>query len=230
MLFIMNKSKGSALSIIIIVVALVVIGVIVWFGRNSGNTTASFEATGSTPVAVSETTKVSGTLSEYQNAELGFSVKYPSSWEKEEANSGVNFVVPIDKNQVSTIATLQTNIQVLPGTCAFPPVTTIKDRSTLKVGENNFNMISMSNTVQNRTYFNRMYSLQSKGICYMFSLASIEYVPSSKGLSGSQATQAQNNNKAIISTVDTDFQNMVKSFAYVVLPSGSDETKAAPVK
>ncbi|MFA6459093.1 MAG: hypothetical protein WCV79_01685 [Candidatus Paceibacterota bacterium] len=225
----MNKSKGST-SLIVIVIALVVIGLIVWFGRTPSNVTPSFEAEGDAPVAVSETTKVSGSVSEYQNAELGFSVKYPTSWEKEEANSGVNFVIPIDKSQVSTIATLQANVQVLPGTCAFPPVTTIKDRSTLKVGENTFNMISMSNTVQTRTYFNRMYSLQSEGICYMFSLASIDFTPASKGLTGSQVTQAQNNNKAIIATADSDFQSMIKSFAFVVLPAGSDETKAAPGK
>lgn len=226
----MKTQKGSSLSLIVIVVALLVIGLIVWFGRGSSSNTPSFEAQNGQPVAVSETTKVSGSVSEYQNAELGFLVKYPNAWEKEETNSGVNFIIPIDKSQVSTIATLQANVQVIPGTCAFPPVTTIKDRSTMKVGDKTFNMISMSNTVQTRTYFNRMYSLQSSGICYMFSLASIDLAPSSKGLTGSQVTQAQNNNKAIIATADTDFQNMVKSFDFVVLPEGSDETKAAPNK
>jgi hypothetical protein len=49
-------------------------------------------------------------------------------------------------------------------------------------------------------------------------------------LTGSQVTQAENNNKAIVNTDDTDFTNMVKSFAYVVLPQGTDETKASPAK
>ena len=91
-------------------------------------------------------------------------------------------------------------------------------------------MISMSNTVKNLAYFNRMYCLQSNGVHYMFSLASISFLPSSKGLTGSQVTQAENNNKAIINTADSDFTNMVKSFAFVTLPQGQDETKVAPAK
>jgi len=105
-------------------------------------------------VAVSETSKISSTLSNYQNAELGISVKYPSTWEKEDTNSGVSFIVPIDKTQVSTVATLQGTIQALPGKCAFPPVTSVKTRDTLKVGSNTFNTISIANTVQGRNYFN----------------------------------------------------------------------------
>ncbi len=224
----MNQSKKTT-SAVVVIIAIVVIGLIVWFGRSGSNTNPSFESNGSTvPVAVSETTKVSGSLSEYQNAELGFSVKYPSSWEREETNSGVNFIIPIDKSQVSTVATLQANIQVFSGSCAFPPVTTVKDKGTLPVGINTFNMISMSNTVQNRTYFNRMYSLASNGVCYIFSLASINFDPASKGLTGSAITQAQNNNKAIVNTADSDFTNMVKTFNFVTLPAGTDETKVTP--
>ena len=176
-----------------------------------------------TPVAVSETTKVSGSLSEYQNAELGFSVKYPSTWEKEEANAGVNFIIPIDQSQVSTIKTLQANVQAFSGTCAFPPVVTIKTRDTVKVGTNTFNMIYMNNTVQNINYVNRMYSLQQGGVCYIFSFASIALAPSSKGLTGSNIIQAQNNNKAITTTADNDFTAMAKSFAVVTTPAGQDE-------
>lgn len=224
------SSPRRGTSVVVVIIAIIVIGAIVYFGRTPSNITPSFEASGSTPVAVSETTKVSGSTSEYQNAELGFSVKYPNSWEKEETNSGVNFVIPIDKDQVSTIATMQANVQAIPGTCAFPPVTTVKDKATVKVDDKSFNMISMSNTVQNRTYFNRMYSLQSGSICYVFSLATINYAPSSKGLTGSQVTQAENNNKAIINSADSDFTTMVKSFGFVTLPQGKDETQAAPAK
>jgi hypothetical protein len=193
-------------------------------------TAPTSEAQPGTAVAVSETTKVSGSLSEYQNAELGFSVKYPSTWEKEEANAGVNFVIPVDQTQVSTVATLQANIQAFSGTCAFPPVTTIQSRDTIKVGTNTFNMITMNNTVQSRTYFNRMYSLQQGNVCYIFSFASIAVSPSSKGLTGSNAIQAQNNNKAITTTADSDFTTMVKSFAVVTTPAGQDESTVAPVK
>ena len=179
-------------------------------------------------VAVSETTKVSSSLSEYQNAELGFSVKYPSSWEKEEANAGVNFIIPVDQTQVSTVATLQANIQAFSGTCAFPPVTTIQSRGTIKAGDNTFDMIAMSSTVQGRDYFNRMYSLQQGSICYIFSFASISLSPSSKGLTGSNIIQAQNNNKAITTTSDSDFSDMVKTFAIISTPAGQSETVAAP--
>ncbi len=223
----MNKSKRTA-SAIVIVIAVIVIGLIVWLGRTPSNVTPSFVANGTAPVAVSETTRVSSSLSEYENAELGFSVKYPSNWEKEETNSGVNFIIPIDKSQVSTVATLQANVQVLSGTCAFPPVTTVTDHGTVIAGNNSFDMISMTNSVQDRTYFNRMYSLQAASICYMFNLASISFSPDSKGLNGSNATQAQNNNKAIVDTADSDFTNMVKSFNFVTLPPGTEETQADP--
>jgi len=174
---------------------------------------------------VSETKQISSSISEYQNAELGFSLKYPSDWKKEEANAGVTFIIPVDETQVSTVATLQAAVQVLPGTCAFPPVTTIKDRETVKVGDKSFNMISMDNTVQGRVYFNRMYSLQSGSICYMFSFASISANPTTKGLTGSNVTQAQNNNKAITASADKNFTDMVKSFGFVKGAEGVDETK-----
>ncbi|MBU6426895.1 hypothetical protein KGQ27_01505 [Patescibacteria group bacterium] len=228
----MNSGKKST-AIIVAVIAVVVIVAIIWAGGSSNqNTPAEFDSTanGTSSAPVSETVKVSNTLSEYQNAELGFSVKYPSAWEKEETNSGINFIIPIDKNQVSTVATLQANIQVLSSPCEFPPVTTVQDRSTLAVGGLSLKTISMSNTVQGREYYNRMYSLQKGDICYMFSFASIALSPASKNLTSSQATQANNNNKAIVVATESDFTNMVKSFAFVTGPAGTDETKAAPAQ
>ena len=71
-----------------------------------------------------------------------------------------------------------------------------------------------------------MYSLQKGDVCYMFSFASITKALSSGNLTGSNATQAQNNNKAIINTADGAFTAMVKSFAFVTPPAGVDETKA----
>lgn len=227
----MNSGKTSTTAVVIILVIIAIVA-IVWFVRMPSSTPAPLgEANGtSTPVAVSETTKVSSSFSEYQNAELGFSVKYPSVWEREEGNAGVTMVIPIDKTQVSTVATLQTSIQVLSGKCAFPPVTTVKDRGTVKVGSNTFDMISISNTVQGRNYWDRMYSLQSGDVCYIFHFASITLAPSSKGLTGSNATQATNNNKAIVNSADADFTNMVKSFAFITTPAGVDETKAPSAK
>ncbi len=224
----------------IIVVIIVIVLIIVLSGSSSTPTTPSTGAT-STPVVtgdatpsapVSETTKVSNQTSEYHNAELGFSVKYPTAWEKAEADMGVSFVMPIDKAQVSTLAKLQADINVssaVNGKCSFPAVTTVKDRSTLKVGALSFSMISMSNTVQGRGYFNRMYSLKKDSVCYFFTFSSITLDPATKGLTGSNITQAQNNNKAIINSSDTAFTDMVKTFAFVAAAEGIDETKV-PVK
>jgi hypothetical protein len=226
--------------IAIVVVIIVVVLIIVLSGGSSNPGTSSTNAT-STPVAVgestpsapvSETTKVSNQTSEYHNAELGFSVKYPTAWEKAEADMGVSFVMPIDKAQVSTVSKLQSDINVTVATngkCSFPAVTTVKDRSTLRVGSLSFNTISMSNTVQGRGYFNRMYSLQKEGVCYFFTFSSITLDPASKGLTGSNITQAQNNNKAITASSETAFTDMVKSFAFVAAAQGIDETKV-PVK
>ncbi|MEK7610113.1 MAG: hypothetical protein AAB470_03305 [Patescibacteria group bacterium] len=221
------------LVIAIAVIALIILG-IVWIGRspsnnpsNGSNASSTNQTGSSTPsVPVSKTTKVSGQTSEYKNSELGFLVKYPTAWEKAEADLGVSFIIPIDKTQVSTIAKLQGDINVFSSKCAFPPVTTIKDRGTLKVGTLTMNTISMSNTVQGRAYFNRMYSLQKDSICYMFTFSSITKDPASVGLKGSNITQAQNNNKAIVTSADAAFTEMVKTFAFVVGPQGIDETKA----
>ena len=223
--------------IAVIVVVLIVIGIII-FGRGSynnpsnGNGTSPTSTNGVSPtpvVPVTETTKVSNKTSQYQNAELGFSLNYPTAWEADNTDTGVTFIMPIDTTQVSTVAKLQADISVVSGKCGFPPVTTIKNRGTLAVGSNTLNMITMSNSVQGRGYFDRMYSLQQGSVCYLFHFSSITLAPESKNLTGSNLTQAQNNNKAIVSTTDTDFTNMVKSFAFVQGPAGIDESKA-PVK
>ncbi len=224
-----NKSKIISASLI--VVAVIVIIIISMSSKSATDVSDNSVTDNSTSTpAVSETKKLSGNLSEYHNSELGFALKYPSEWEKEDGNAGVTFIMPIDATQVSSVATLQASVQVISGTCAFPPVTTIKDRSSVKLGANTFNMISMSNTVQGRVYFNRMYSLQQGEVCYMFSLASIALNPSTKGLTGSNITQAQNNNKAIVNTADSAFTDMVKSFDFVAGPQGQDESTISPKK
>jgi len=231
----MNKSsKNSVIAIVVVIVIILVI----WMVSRSGSGSGSQSALGAAPsnpsvsADVSETTKVSGSSSLYQNAELGFSVKYPSSWEKDEGSlgNGVIFVIPIDKSQVSTVAKLEADITVFGTACTFPPVTTVQDRGTLTVGTSNLNMVSMSNTVQGRSYFNRMYSLQNGSTCYLFSFSYIALDPATKGLTGSNVTQAQNNNKAIMNTADAAFTTLVKSFAFVSTPAGESETQAAPKK
>jgi hypothetical protein len=128
------------------------------------------------------------------------------------------------------MAKLQADINVFPGKCSFPPVTTIKDRGTLKIGDMTANMISMTNNVQGRAYFNRMYSLQKESLCYMFAFSSIALSPESQKLTGSNVTQAQNNNKALTNTSDSDFTTMVKSFTFVEAKAGQDESKVNPAK
>jgi ABC-type antimicrobial peptide transport system permease subunit len=224
----------------IIIVVLAIIGIII-FGRGSSNNPTSNPAGnlgggsnqpvvgGATPtpvVPVTETTKVSSKTSQYQNAELGFTLNYPTAWEADNTDTGVTFIMPIDSNQVSTVAKLQADINVASVKCNFPPVTTIKDRGTLAVGSNTLDMITMSNSVQGRGYFDRIYTLQQGSVCYVFHFSSITLAPESKQLTGSNLTQAQNNNKAIVSTTDTDFTSMVKTFAFVQGPAGIDETKA----
>lgn len=218
--------------IIGIVIIILAVATVSYFRAGTDTATPSSRTDDSTEdsAPVSETVKVSSQTSEYQNAELGFSVKYPTVWDKVEADLGVSFVVPIDKTQVSTVAKLQADINVFAGKCSFPPVTTIKDRGTIKVGDNTLNTISMTNLVQGRSYFNRMYSLQKDSVCYMFSFSSIALDPASKGLTGSNITQAQNNNKAIVNSTDAAFTDVVKSFAFITGPQGKDETSVAPAK
>lgn len=219
-----------------LVVLVVVITGIVIFGKDSSkkdvvtnSNSSSNVSEASSPVPVIETVKVSSKTSKYENSELGFAVNYPTVWQVENNDNGVTFIVGLDKTQVSTVATLQADVNVFVGKCAFPAVTTVKDRGTIKIGNLNANMISMSNSVQGRAYFNRMYSIQNGSTCYMFKFTSIAQSPENKGLTGSNIIQAQNNNKAIINATDAEFIEMVKSFTIVQSAIGQDETKA-PVK
>ena len=233
----MKKSSAS----LIVIGAIIVIAIIVLVSRSSSlsrntsgqdNQSNSSAGNSSQTVAapVTENTKVSNKTSQYKNAELGFSVDYPTAWEADSNDSGVTFVIPVDQTQVSTIATLQGIVKVNSGKCAFPPVTSVKDRGTISVGDKTLNTISMSNNVQGRSYFYRMYSLDNGGVCYMFTYSSIALSPSVKGLTGSNLTQAQNNNKAITNTADADIATVVKSFAFVTGPQGQDESTAAPTR
>lgn len=229
------KSKNIVITIVVIL--LVVVGIIWYGGRSSENKGAPAqnplgEVTGDTtaPLPVSETTKVTGSLSKYQNAELGFAVQYPSNWEKGDLDNGVQFIVPVDQTQVSTVNRLEVDVNVSSGKCSFPPVTTVESRGTLTVGQSNLNMIAISNNVQGRSYFNRMYSLEKGTICYIFNFSYVSLSPESKGLTGSNLTQAQNNNKAIKATADAAFTSFVKTLTFVAPPAGEDETKASPKK
>jgi hypothetical protein len=183
------------------------------------------------PVPTSQTVTVSDKLSEYKNDELGFSVKYPTVWEKIESSNNVIFVnTPDPKGEKNTMGKLESKIEVISAKCSFPPVTTVKERDTLKVGDASFNMISIANTVQGRNYFNRMYSLEKGPICYYFTFSSITINPSLKGFSGADVAKVSARNTAIVDLADSQFKDMVKSFKFVVSAVGQDETKIAPTK
>ncbi len=218
---------------IVIVIVFVIIGLGVWlWGAKTPSTTPTDTTGSATTVSapVSEVTKISDKLTQYKNDELGFSVNYPSAWEKTSMDSGDSFVIPQGKPDSTTIGKLESKIVVTSGKCAFPPVTTIKDRSTIKSGTMSFNTISMSNSVKGINYFDRMYSLDHNNICYMFSFSSINTNPANKGFKGSEATVIANNNKAVIDSADQAFAAVVKSFQYTSTPAGQDEASVVPVK
>ncbi len=219
--------------ILFIILVIIIAGAVIWRFNSSPsalNPDKSGNASTTTSLSASQTVAVSTNISEYKNDELGFSVKYPTAWDKTEAANSINFIIPIDSKEKNTIGNLEVKIDVISGKCAFPPVTSIKERSTLAVGDLSFSMISLSNTVQSRHFFNRMYSLQKDSICYFFSYSSISTSPTSKGLAGTDATKAAANNTKLVDIADTQFKDMVKSFKFVATPTGQDETKASPKK
>ena len=123
--------KKSSIGVVGGIIIIVFVGVL-WYKSTPSSTSTTPATTGtsaetnpSTPIASTATVKVSDGLSSYQNTELGFSLKYPTAWEKDETDAGPTFVMPIDTTQVSTVAKLQADIGIVSGKCAFPPVTTI---------------------------------------------------------------------------------------------------------
>jgi hypothetical protein len=222
--------------ILAFVIVIIIAGAVIWKFNGPSITSPVVSGGENTtentpPVPTSQTIPVSTKLSEYKNDELGFSVKYPTAWEKSEAPSNLTLAIPVsaskDKN---SIGKLEVKVDIVSGKCAFPPVTTVKERSNLTVGDLTLNMISISNTVQGRNYFNRMYSLQNNSICYLFTYSSIVLTPASKGFKGDDVKLVSTNNTKLVDEADTQFKDMVKTFKFVTGPAGTDETKASPKK
>jgi len=220
--------------IIILIIVLVIAGAVVWRFNNSdspGNDSIDLTATSTESVPVAQTVVVSDKLSEYKNDELGFSVKYPTTWERGESPSSVTFIIPTPTAKVkNTIGNLQSKIDVLSGKCSFPPVTTVNERNTMTEGNLTFSMISIANTVQGRSYFNRIYTLQKDSICYYFTFTSVTLSPSSKGFTGADIQKVGAENKTLVDTADAQFKDMVKSFRFVVGAAGKDEAQVVPKK
>lgn len=220
---------------LIVIVVFAIIGLVIWKVTSSPFLPTSIDTgvpgTDTVSIPSSQTIKVSDKLSEYKNDELGFSVKYPTAWEKLEAPSNVVFAINYsNEKEKNTIGKLEAKIDVISGTCGFPPTTTIKERSSVKVKDLTFNMISMLNTVQGRNYFNRMYTLQKDSICYYFTFSSITLSPSNKGYTGAEAQKVGARNVLLVDTADSQFKDMISTFTFVTAPVGQDETKIAPKK
>ena len=174
-----------------------------------------------------EQSKLSSSLSQFKNEELGFSVNYPSDWQTESAPAGVTFIIP-DQFPETAIGTLDATVQVLPGNCAFPPVVTVKDKGTMNVGSLSFNTVSMQNSVDGRGYFDQLYSLQNGNVCYMFTFESVTLNPTTKGFSTSDVSKINTNSQSHIDDAGAAFKAVVQSFAYVTPPAGQPETSYHP--
>ena len=217
--------------ILILLLVIVIGGAVIWrFNSNlNGLGSGDENATSTESVPASQTIEVSNKLSEYRNAELGFAVKYPTSWEKAESPTSVSLLIPTENpKEPNTVGRAEVKIDVVSGKCAFPPVTTVSERDVVKVGNDSFNMISISNTLQGRNYFNRMYSLQKGSICYFFTLNTIILSPTAEGFVGADAQKVGARNKTIIDTADSQFKDMVLSFKEVTGPEGKDEAQVVP--
>ena len=217
---------------LIVIVLIIIVGLVIWKVKGSPSLSNLTDTSTSTSTAEtisipsSQTVKVSDKLSEFKNDELGFSVKYPTNWEKFESPSNVVFSLnTADEKEKNTVGKLESKIDVFSASCVFPPATTIKERSTLKVKDLSLNMISMSSTVQGRNYFTRMYTLQKNSICYYFTFNSITLSPTSKGYTGADAQKVGARNILLVDTADTQFKDMVKTFSFTTPPVGEDETK-----
>ena len=153
---------------IIVVIAVIVIIIHAYqnyeSGPSGGNSANLGSANSSASVSPVENSKLSSSMSQFKNEELGFSVSYPTDWQTESAPAGVTFIIP-DQFPQTTIGTLDASIQVLSGNCAFPPVVTIKDKGTMNVGGLTLDTVSMQNSVDGRNYFDQLYSLQKGNVC-----------------------------------------------------------------
>lgn len=217
--------------VIIVIVLIIIAALVMWrINGSSVDMDRDGDENATTTLEASQTVVVSNKISEYKNDELGFSIKHPTAWEKTEAPTNVSFILPIDTKEKNTVENLEAKVDIISGKCSFPPVTTVKERSTMSVDGVTANMISIANTVQTRNFFSRMYSIQKDSICYFFTFSSITSNPTSKGFTGADAQVVAAKNTVIVDAADTQFKDMVKSFKFVTGPAGKDETSVAPKK
>jgi hypothetical protein len=225
----MKKQSIIWTIVVLVIIAIIILAVHVYQnyeqGPNASNALTSDDSSAS--VSPVENNKLSSSLSQFQNEELGFSVNYPTAWQTESAPAGVTFVIP-DQFPQTTIGTLDASIQVLSGNCAFPPVVTIKDKGTINVGGLTLDTVSMQNSVDGRNYFDQLYSLQKGNVCYMFTFESVTINPTTKGFSTSDVPKINANSQAQIDIANAQFKDVVQSFVFVTPPVGEPETDYHP--
>ena len=218
----------AIVAIVLIAVVIVVVHAYQNYEMGPGGGNAAVPGGPNSPsVSPVQNNKLSSSLSQYKNEELGFSVNYPSNWEIESAPAGVTFIIP-DQFPQTAIGTLDASIQALSGNCAFPSVVTIKNKGTLDIGSLAFNTISMQNSVDGRGYFDQLYSLQQGSVCYMFTFESVSLSPTTKGFSTSDVSKVNANSQSHIDDANTAFKAVVSSFAFVTPPAGQPETSYHP--
>ena len=229
-----NTIIGAVILVIVIIIA-------VFIGKHGGSSAGSSgagdyiapptgpnaNATTTTPIPDIQVASSTNGVTQYTNNELGFSVGYPSSWKIESAPSGPSFTIPLTiagtaAASANTVATLAANVYITSGACSFPTLgssASVK-QSTTTVGSNKFGTLAVSDSANNLSYTDLMYTLQQGSgagkYCYVFAFGAIEKATKDS------ATKA--NNTAIISQASKDFTALVKSFAVVTGPAGQDES------
>ena len=200
----MKKNTLIAVGIIIVVIIIAIFA----FGHKRAVPGGPLENLASElPGTVASTTKVSSTLTKYENDELGFTVTYPNAWSLVDEASGPSFIIPAraaGETSVSPFASIEASIG-FSGTCSIKG-------SAVKVGALSFIATTSTQTVRGKTNFKHIYSLSQDGVCYLFTLDS--------AVDSSIASAHQ----PIITAADQSFTDMVKSFAPVIGPAGDSET------
>lgn len=223
----MKKQSITWAVVAVVVIIIIVAGIWSYQNYEKGPAGTAGDTSSSASVSPVENSKVSSSLSQFKNEELGFSVNYPVSWQTESAPAGVTFVIP-DQFPQTTIGTLEALIQVLSGDCAFPPVVTVKSQGTTNIGGLTFDTMSIQNSVEGRDYYNDLYSLQKGGVCYMFTFESVTVNPTTKGFSTADVPKIDANNQVQITAADAAFKAVVASFAFVAPAVGQPETSYHP--
>jgi hypothetical protein len=199
--------KNTLVIVGIIIVAIIII--VFAFGHKKTAPGAGLENLASElPSTIASTTKVSSTLTKYENDELGFTVTYPSAWSLVDAASGPSFIIPAraaGETSASPFASIESSIGFKGGAC------TVKGTS-LKVGALSFVSTTTTQTNKGKTNFKHVYALSQDGVCYLFTLDS--------AVDTTIATAHQ----PIITAADQAFTDAVKSFAPVTGPAGDSET------